>query len=291
MRQPAFGAAATSATLVIAAACIAAPTSSAAGSAAGVRVKTSVTPRATSFGDSITARVDVVVDRRRVDPRSVRINPSFGSWTQAGAPRASSGAVGSLFIHSWRFTLTCLDVVCLPGKEPLVVQLPQMPVTARSVDGSTLIVRAGWPAFSVAGRTSPAKGSATPFEQETTLPAATYRLSPTLLALALDIVAGLLVAFACSLVAVAIVRRQEGRGRTVDKRSPLVRALAFVREAQGRRADDRRRAVGLLARTLGRDEDRLAGVASRVAWSAEEPSPDKLEELARTVEAEVERSK
>jgi hypothetical protein len=45
----------------------------------------------------------------------------------------------------------------------------------------------------------------------------------------------------------------------------------------------------VLARTLGRDSGGLDAAASRVAWSAEEPSPARLEELARSVEAKVEK--
>jgi hypothetical protein len=252
-------------------------------------VETSVSPPWPSFADTITAEVAVVVDRGKVDPRSVRVEASFGHWHQEGDARASSGDAGPLTIRTWRFTLTCLDPVCLPGREPLLVQLPPAAVTARTLGGAPLTGRGAWPEFSVTGRIPPASAPKTPFQLQTALPAATYRVSPTWLALALDALAALAALAGIALAAFEIARRQRAQRAPVDNRSPLARALAYVREAQGRRTADRRRAAGLLARTLGRDSGGLDAVASRVAWSAEAPSPATLEELARSVEAEVEK--
>jgi hypothetical protein len=79
-----------------------------------------------------------------------------------------------------------------------------------------------------------------------------------------------------------IIRRRPVRVKEV---APLTRALAAVRQAKTRPAEDRRRAAGLLSRTLAEDdESSLSDVASRVAWSEGEPVPDGLEELARMVE-------
>jgi hypothetical protein len=251
-----------------------------------LRVETSISPSFPVFADTITARVDVDVDRDKVDQRSVRIEESFGGWRQEGDAVTSTASAGSMAIHSWRSTLTCLDLVCLPGAEPRAVHFPAAVVTARSRGGAPLTARGEWPEFSIAARVPPASAPDAPFELQTALPEATYRVSPTSLALALDAFAALLVVVAIALVVPVIAGRQRARRPVGDDRSPLARALAYVREAKGRRADDRRRAVGLLARTLGRESNGLDAVASRVAWSADEPSPAGMEELARAVEAE-----
>jgi hypothetical protein len=159
-------------------------------------------------------------------------------------------------------------------------------VTARTRGGQPLTARGEWPEFSVAARIPPATARNTPFERQTAAPAATYRVNPSSLALALDVFAGLLVVVGIALVAPEISGRSRARRPVGDNRSPLARALAYVREAQGRRTEDRRRAVGLLARTLRREGNGLDAVASSVAWSANEPSPARMEELARAIEAE-----
>jgi hypothetical protein len=251
-----------------------------------LRVETSISPSFPLFADAITARVDVFVDRNKVDPRSVRVEESFGPWRQEGDAVTSMATTGSSAIHSSRFTLTCLDPVCLPGTDPRSVHFPSATVTARSRGGAPLTARGEWPEFSVAARIPPASALNTPFELQTALPAATYRVDPSWLALALDVFAALLAVVAIALIVSGVTGRQRARREVGDDRSPLARALAYVREAQGRRTDDRRRAVGLLARTLGREGDGLDAFASRVAWSADEPSPARMEELARAVEVD-----
>lgn len=256
-----------------------------------LKVKTSIDPTSPSFADTVTARVDVVVDNSEVDPRSLRIDAPFGQWKQEGDTQTSAGSVGSRSFRTWRFRLSCLELSCLPGKEPLAVQLPPAAVTARSAAGSTLTARAVWPEFSVRPRVSPEVADKTPFEQDRALPAPTYRVNPTAFALGLNAFAGLLAVLAVGLLAAEHLRRRYARREAIDNRPPLSRALAYVRESKRRPPQDRRRAVGLLSRTLGREGNELDAAASRVAWSSDEPSPDRLEELARSVEADLEESK
>ena len=270
-------------TLVVAAVTAALAFAAPALAAPPLRVETSISPTHPSFADAVTARVDVIVDRDKVKPGSVRVVGSFGSWRQEGDTQTTTASSGSIAIDSWRFTLTCLDPACLPGSEPRVVHLPSAAVTASSRDGVPLTAKGEWPEFKVSARIPPASAPNTPFELDTALPATTYRVSPTSSALALDAFAALLAVLGIALV-VPEIARQRARKPAGDDRSPLARALAYVREAQNRRTDDRRRAVGLLARTLGREGDGLDAVASRVAWSANEPSAARLEELAREVE-------
>jgi hypothetical protein len=114
------------------------------------------------------------------------------------------------------------------------------------------------------------------------VPPPTYRIDPGALALALDIGGALLLAAALGFIWFEIASRRQPRRR--DDAPVLARALALVRDAQTRAVEDRRRAVGLLARALPGDAERLSSDASRIAWSMPEPTPARLEELARDVE-------
>jgi hypothetical protein len=247
-------------------------------------VSTSVSTRFLYYADTITARVTVLADRRQVDPASIRFSALFGDWDQVAPTRTTSTSAGPFTRRSWSFDIACLQSACLPNGKRVTVHLPPVTVSAVGMDGSTVAVRRAWPALSIAGRFGPAPSGATPkLQLDHELPAATYRVGPTGLAFGLDVGAGLLAGFALWIVVRAVLRRRPTRTYEV---TPLVRALTFVRQAKARPSDDRRRAAGLLARTLAVDRDSsLSDSASRVAWSAGEPEPDGLEELAQLVEA------
>jgi hypothetical protein len=61
--------------------------------------------------------------------------------------------------------------------------------------------------------------------------------------------------------------------------------LALVRAARSRPPPDRRRALGLLSRTLRRQgEAQVARDAADLAWSEPDPDADRMETLAERVE-------
>jgi hypothetical protein len=255
--------------------------------AGGIGVQTSLAPRPVLFGDDVTAHVDVLVDTRRVDPRSVRVTDGFGAWRQAAPERTTTTVAGGTAKRSFRFTLSCLDSTCLPH----VTRFAPVTVTARLRDGRTITVRRRWPALTVVGRVAASAAAAAkpPFRAQTALPAPSFDASPTPLALWLDVLAGLLAAAGAAVVAAELVRRRRLLAAGADERPPLVRALALVREAERRAPADRRKAAGLLARTLAQEGgDGLADRAARVAWSSEQPSPERLDRLADDVEKEIE---
>ena len=70
--------------------------------------------------------------------------------------------------------------------------------------------------------------------------------------------------------------------RRASQPGGLERALRLAREAQQRPAPDRRRALALLGRALGRD--RRSGVARALAWSEPVPEPQELEALVSEIE-------
>jgi hypothetical protein len=78
-------------------------------------------------------------------------------------------------------------------------------------------------------------------------------------------------------------RRARSAAPAVD---PLARALALVLAARTRPPPDRRRALGLLSRTVraraGRDA--VAQDAADLAWSKPEPQPESMTHVADRVE-------
>lgn len=256
-------------------------------------VTTLVSPRWLYFADSVTARVDVRFDPHRVAAGSIRVEPSFAPWEQIGPARSSAAAGGSVGHRTWWFTLACISIDCVPrGTAAQRFHLPRATVTARALDGSSLDIRRAWPGLRVAGRFAPAHtiGLRPVFQLNTGLPTATYRANPGSLALALDVIGGLVVALAVGFGAVGAARWRAVRRLAVDATPPLVRALTLVRQSQHRDAEDRRRAASLLARTLSPESDGLRSTAAEIAWSPVEPTPVRLEELARAVEAKLEES-
>jgi len=248
-------------------------------------VKTAVSTQFLYFADTVTARITVIADRRLVDPSSIGFIADFGNWDQLTPTRTATLAAGPYVRKTFSLDIACLQMQCLPepGKK-LIVHLPRVTVTAKRHDGATVGVRQGWPTLTITPRFGAAPpGSVPNFELNTNLPSPTYRVSPSGVALGLDVVAALFAAFAAWIVGREILRR---RPTHVVEIPPLVRALGFVRQAKSRPIEDRRRAAGLLARTLADDptDPRLRATASRVAWSAGEPEPDRLEELAQMVE-------
>jgi hypothetical protein len=250
-------------------------------------VSTSVSNRFLYFADGTTVRVTVVTDSRQADPASVRFTPNFGVWDQLSPTRTTSSTAGPFTRRTWSYDIACLQTSCLPQRKPLAMHLPPLTVSVKRRDGSTVSVQRRWPALSIAPRFGPAPRGAIPsFALDAELPTPTYRVGPTRFALGLDVLAALLAGFGLWIVAREVLRRRPARA--APELPPLARALMVLRQAKTRPTDDRRRAAGLLARTLvatDRDSD-LSATASRVAWAAPEPAPGSLEELAESVEAE-----
>jgi hypothetical protein len=266
------------------------PASAVAAKQAGqLDVHTSVSPAWTYFGDTVTVRLDVLFDPKIVDAATVQTSPSFGDWQQFSTTRFAETRSGSVVHETWWFSLDCLTFACLP-RGPIVqaFKLPNLAIKARETDGQSLLVQQKWPTLHVSARyLPPALPSARPaFSLQTAVPASSYRVEPSLLAALLDVGGGLLLASAAAAAGFGLWLRLTASRRRKRELRPLELALALVREAKAREPDDRRRAVGLLARTLA-PSDRSIPSASELAWSAGEPSPSGLEELAETIEEDL----
>jgi hypothetical protein len=250
-----------------------------------------VGPPTALFGDLVTARADVVVDGRRVEPDSVRIDGDFAPFTLVGSPVRRVTKSGDTVSISFRFGLLCLVDECVPAGESKRFELPAASVRARLLDGSPGDVKLAWPAVNIARRIPESEfstSSSPRWRRQTELPPVTYGTDPPRLANIVTLLSALLAAAAVGFAAWELERLRRLRRRRVEARSLLARTLDLVRQSTARSADDRRKALAQLARVLAREpvDGRLAGDAKRLAWSRPEPSPAGVEALADEVERE-----
>ena len=143
---------------------------------------------------------------------------------------------------------------------------------------------AAWPPVTVASRLgkSDVQGSTPHFRHTAPLPSPVYGASPTGLALALTIVAGILGVVAAGLLGFELAALLSRRRASAIAPTALESALAFVRDAASRRdAADRRKALGLLAETLAAEGNpTVAEAAEQGAWAEAPPSSERAVEVA-----------
>jgi hypothetical protein len=197
---------------------------------------------------------------------SLSPNPShFGDLVTA---RVQGGATPSFVPFSVRghhgdtYVLQCLDPRCVPNGASKTFL----------VGGAHLVVL---PRTTAGEAAHPLRS----FRRQTQVPPPSYRIAPTLLRALLLLGAALLVAAAFA-VAWPLARRLVPERR--DERTPLERALALVRASLRRPPQDRRRALDLLARVVGRDPQ--ARQVLELAWSRPDPEPARVEALVDAVE-------
>jgi hypothetical protein len=245
-----------------------------------VQAQVSVTPATAGVGVRVTAEARITIDPQRVDPTTVRV--SFGV-----APLAALGPVEQTGLR-FRVVATCLDEACAPNAQPRPVRLVPIRVTGRLRSGRPLSASFSWPVLMLVPRVPAAalRGNP-PFRLETSPPPPRYRVAPGTLAALLDAAAAVLALTAAA--AVALLWRRATRRRAELRRDPLDRALELARESAHRPPEDRRRALGLLARVLDRRRPGLAEPVEALAWSRPPPSAEATTSLADDVEQAVHR--
>jgi hypothetical protein len=249
---------------------------------APVSVQASFDRTLVGFGDRVTARVVVLLDPNAVDPSRLDLQESLAPLEQLGPTRVTRTARGRVVAVTYDADAVCMSEACV---SPRGRQLIRLPAVRASV--GTTSVDASWPALDVRGRVAASDlgRKNPPLQADVTPPRVGYRIAPAPLAVTLELVAALLAAAGIALGGWYASTLYRARLRRTVPLTEIERALLLAREAESRPPPDRRRALGLLARLLR--NERLAGTARDLAWSAPAPSPDDLSELVTQVEHEV----
>ena len=227
------------------------------------------------FGDRVRASVQVIVDRRRVDPARVGFTGHFEPFVRLGTPQVARKDTGRLTRLVYSAELICLTNVCLSKDEPepIHVQFPPVRVFYTAKSGGRHTLSLPWQGTTIGPRTTAQDlNGADPFEQPswraTTDPLpVSYGTSPHTLRIVLFVAAALL--FALGLFALL---RFAFTGRLrLRVLSPLERAVVLVERAPAE-SPEKRKALELLSHELSRSgEPELAVAAKQLAWA--EPTP------------------
>jgi hypothetical protein len=280
-----------------------------------IATKHTLRPEVQLFAEPVVARVEILVDTERFDPDRIRIEGFFEPYEQDGATVRTRRDQGRYTHLRFELRLRCLVYQCLPhtGDE----EAPQAPTVgtgalpapagvgevrdrkthklrpARIVyddpeKGPQRVRNISWPQIVSVSRLNFSDRDVSvigfPFEAAVTpLPAATYRISPSLAGLSLLAGALALLALPASLVARTLRRKPPPIVEEEPDVPPLEQALQLVEWAREREAGDRREALEVLAGELDDETPELAEDARRLAWSREQPSADALEEVVRRV--------
>jgi hypothetical protein len=273
----------------------------------------SLSPPATLFGDPMEARVDVLVDRAKLDPSRIRFEPDFTPLEAVGEPSFTRRDIGGFTQLRYEWTLRCISFGCIKVIEggPRVdtglpppttgsggfgerktVKLKSAAISYEQENGKKRTLRrVTWPDVQSVSRLNFADTSVTgigfPFRASVTpLPDATFRVSPWLLGPVLLVVAVALLAFA-AIVFWRVLRRK--RAPVVEESgpelTPLERALQLVEwSCEQPNGADRRKALEVLAGELAADgRPDLVDDARGLAWSAAPPSPEAAATIVQKV--------
>lgn len=265
-----------------------------AGNTPGIYARGLLLPRLVMFGDTTRARVEVMVDRTRIDPDSVRVTATFLPWGVVGKPERVRRDAGSTTHLRTTFVLRCLIGPCVPPRNLAPLEFDP----ARVTYAGRRSIKVEWPLLVVYSRFG-----ATAFEAATsedgqaltipwradlvTAPAVSYRVAPGLaLALLLGI-GGLLAAAGSVLAYLAWPRRApaeepEPEPEPEPTLTPLEQALVLLKSADRLDgAGDQRRALELVADALhGQGDGDLAQTARELAWSEAAPPIEATQTLA-----------
>ena len=278
------------------------PEAGAAAEIADIEAEATLSPAVALFGDTVLAHVDVLLDRTRVDPESVRVGAEFAPFEIIGPARRLRRDAGDSTYLRRTFVLRCLSGTCVPSGESARYEFPHARIrfTETNVDDAdasaitipipSVRVYSRFTALGAGTDTGP-----TPWVVDLlSLPAASYRIAP-----------GLLMALLLSIAALATIAGVFLGYRAWPQRvlepepepepelppapplSPLEQALILLEQSiRVDGAADQRRALELVAEELELadwgDRD-LARTARALAWSQGVPPANETTRLAARV--------
>lgn len=266
-----------------------------------LRVDATLEPRIVLFGDTVRAQVDVTLDRRRVDPDSVKVRASFKEWRRVGPAEVRRRDADETTHLRVTYLLRCLRANCPPQRDLRPFEFDPASVSYldwRERPARAATVEAPWPRLVVNTRIGQGDltASANPFRLDfATVPDPSYRVSPSLL-IGFLVSGALLLALAGGLLTyVGWPRRPVAPVATPPPTpdlslTPLEQALELLENAaRANGAADQRRSLELVAEVLAQrgDEDGLAPAARELAWSPTAPPPEATRGLAARVRAQL----
>ena len=276
----------------------------------GIEARGSLSPRVALFGDTISARVDVTLDRSLYDAESVRVGTTFAPWEIVGEPERVRRDAGSTTHLGTTFVLRCLTDACTPVRAASPLDFIPARVTYRELGGESArrrTIEVAWPQLVAYSRIIPAEsevgssGSTISWRADVvSLPGVSYRAPPGMV-LALLLAGGLgLVVAGVVLAYLAWPRRTPAPPPeptpeplpSLTSLTPLEQALVLLGEsARADGAGEQRRALELVSEELEKwgDAD-LAGAARMLAWSPDVPGLEHTTALAARVRAELDQA-
>jgi hypothetical protein len=237
-----------------------------------LQVVATLEPSSVSYGDPVTATVEVDYDRAAIDPADIRVQASFIPYVATSSPTVKRVGPGAV---RYTYTLLCVTEGCLPVRGEKLLRFA--PVTATAPGGAKAL--GAWPALRISSRlTSRDLSGPVRFRTPSTPPAPRYRIAPGRLAGAL-IAAAIACAVAAAVLLTAGLLRRRRRG-SEPRLTRVELAVAYVRDSAQRSSSDRRRALSLLAEATDQGEHELSVDAGESAWSRPSPTPVAATELA-----------
>ena len=242
------------------------------------------------FGDPVRARLELVVDRNRVDPDSVEVGTNFQPYRELRPLERTRTDSGPITRLRYDYLIACLTAACLPsGAGRVEFGGVAVEYTPRG-DAVPQTATVEWQPLRAAGRIDPDRLEQAALRAELRdLPPPSYRISPKAVQLVAMLLA-VLFAAAAGILALRFLpldRIASWMGaRRADRRTPLERALAQVRAsvAGGRPAEGRRALERLAHELRATKNSELASDASKLAWSKSAPGESRVTPLSHDVE-------
>jgi hypothetical protein len=267
-----------------------------------IQARSALLPGVVLFGDTLTARLDVILDRSKVDPGSVRVQASFAPWKPVAPPKQvrRDGSASSTYIEK-TYVLRCLQASCTAQNDSIVEDFDRARVSYIARDGTHRVTQVKWPQLIVDSRyaqktLSAAGASAAPWKAALfSLPSLTYSISPSLL-FALLLTGGLVLLLAAGGLVYLARRRPAVRAAPPPPPPPPAPVLtplerAFVLLELSERVDgagDQRRALERVADELARrGEAELARAARTLAWSEPVPGTEQTTRFAASARSKI----
>jgi hypothetical protein len=266
-------------------------------------VRADIQPRTHRFGETVTARLELVVPTRQLQVDTLRAGGSFDPYEVVAAPRRELLRVGPFTVARYEIQLRCFKEECLPQGQSKEFTFPPAgfswkipaPPGRKFIDRRLDERRASGavPPLTVARAISAGDLENGRWQSSLgTLPEPDTRITPRRLEAVLVGAATALVVLAAGLIAFWI-RRELGRrdeAQVVAEGSsaePLELALRLAESVDGDTARRRLALETLAAELRVADEAGFADDAEQLAWGEHAPSRDAIALLTATVRERV----